>query len=77
MRLDMKTIRVLVVLLCLSNGWAVAQQWLAVGPEGGFTAAEVEAAKSRGWQTASLGPRVLRVETAAIAAAAILGERPA
>ncbi len=38
MRLDMKPIRVLVVLLCLfslSNGWAVAQQWLTVGPEGG------------------------------------------
>jgi 16S rRNA (uracil1498-N3)-methyltransferase len=46
---------------------------VAVGPEGGFTAAEVEAAKSRGWLAASLGPRVLRVETAAIAAATLLG----
>src|SRR5258708_5554546 len=35
MRLDIKVIRVLIVLMCLSNGWAVAQQWLAVGPEGG------------------------------------------
>ncbi|MFO0798752.1 MAG: RsmE family RNA methyltransferase [Gemmataceae bacterium] len=41
---------------------------IAVGPEGGFTDAEVEAAK--GWVRVGLGPRVLRVETAAVAAAA-------
>ena len=38
---------------------------VAVGPEGGFTSDEAAAA---GWQVASLGPRVLRVETAALAA---------
>jgi 16S rRNA (uracil1498-N3)-methyltransferase len=43
---------------------------LAIGPEGGFTDAEVEAATAAGWQTVSLGPRILRVETAAIAFAA-------
>ncbi|MBX9622334.1 MAG: 16S rRNA (uracil(1498)-N(3))-methyltransferase [Gemmataceae bacterium] len=42
----------------------------AVGPEGGFTDDEVTAAEAAGWRRASLGPRVLRVETAAIAAAA-------
>jgi 16S rRNA (uracil1498-N3)-methyltransferase len=45
---------------------------LAVGPEGGFTAAEVDAALRIGWQLVGLGPRVLRVETAAVAVAAIL-----
>ena len=44
---------------------------VAVGPEGGFTDDEVE---TLGWVRVSLGPRVLRVETAAIAAAAVLGE---
>jgi 16S rRNA (uracil1498-N3)-methyltransferase len=42
---------------------------VAVGPEGGFTDDEVEMARSAGWRVASLGPRVLRVETAAIAMA--------
>jgi 16S rRNA (uracil1498-N3)-methyltransferase len=46
---------------------------VAVGPEGGFTAAEVEAAAARGWRAVSVGPRVLRVETAAVAVAALLG----
>jgi 16S rRNA (uracil1498-N3)-methyltransferase len=42
----------------------------AVGPEGGFTEAEVRAAVAAGWRVASFGPRVLRVETAAVVAAA-------
>lgn len=46
---------------------------IAVGPEGGFTDAEIDAAVAAGWQLASLGPRVLRVETAAVAAATLLG----
>ena len=41
--------------------------WLLVGPEGGFTENETTQAKSEGWQTIDLGPRILRVETAAIA----------
>lgn len=45
---------------------------LAIGPEGGFTAAEVALAKAEGWQIASLGPRVLRVETSALVLAAAL-----
>ena len=43
---------------------------LAVGPEGGFTAEEIALARDRGWQTVDLGPRILRVETAAMALAA-------
>ena len=45
---------------------------LAVGPEGGFTAAEFERALAHGWQAVSLGPRVLRIETAAVALVAAL-----
>lgn len=44
---------------------------LIVGPEGGFTADEVEIARSRGAITSSLGSQILRVETAAVAAMAI------
>jgi 16S rRNA (uracil1498-N3)-methyltransferase len=42
----------------------------AVGPEGGFAPDEVAAAVEAGWRPLSLGPRVLRVETAAVVAAA-------
>lgn len=45
---------------------------LAIGPEGGWTPAEIAAFKDAGWQSASLGPRILRVETAAIAALSIV-----
>lgn len=49
---------------------------LLVGPEGDWAPAEVEAARSAGARPASLGPLVLRVETAcavAVWAAAVLG----
>jgi len=39
---------------------------LAVGPEGGFTPEEIELAAEAGWQLVDLGPRVLRIETAAL-----------
>jgi 16S rRNA (uracil1498-N3)-methyltransferase len=43
---------------------------VAVGPEGGFTEAEVQQAQAAGWQFVSLGPRTLRIETAALVLAA-------
>jgi 16S rRNA (uracil1498-N3)-methyltransferase len=43
-----------------------------VGPEGGFTAEEVQLARSYGVRTVTLGPRVLRAETAGIVAAAVV-----
>ncbi len=47
---------------------------LAIGPEGGFSAAEIERAVAQGWQRVDLGQRILRVETAALAlVAAVLG----
>jgi 16S rRNA (uracil1498-N3)-methyltransferase len=39
---------------------------LAVGPEGGFTQEEVVCAQGAGWSLVDLGPRTLRVETAAL-----------
>lgn len=41
----------------------------AVGPEGGFSAAEIEGAAAAGWRPTLLGARVLRTETAGLAAA--------
>ncbi len=46
--------------------------YLLIGPEGGFTKEEVQAAESKGLLVASLGTRILRTETAAIAAASIV-----
>ncbi len=40
---------------------------LAVGPEGGWTAAEIRAAQASGWRPASLPAGPLRTETAAVA----------
>ena len=45
---------------------------LLTGPEGGWTDAERQLAAAAGWQPVSLGPQVLRAETAAVAAIAVL-----
>jgi 16S rRNA (uracil1498-N3)-methyltransferase len=45
---------------------------LAIGPEGGFTDAEVADALAHGWQSVHLGQRILRIETAAAALAAVV-----
>ena len=50
---------------------------LAVGPEGGFTDEEAELARSTGWSLVSLGPSLLRVETAALVGAAMVTARAA
>ena len=44
----------------------------AVGPEGGFTPKEILVADRQGFERASLGPHILRIETAAVALAARL-----
>jgi 16S rRNA (uracil1498-N3)-methyltransferase len=51
---------------------AVLPTCIAVGPEGGFSDAEVAAATAAGWQSVDLGPRILRVETAAVALVAAI-----
>ena len=48
---------------------------LVVGPEGGFAPAEVATARARGFTSVTLGPRVLRAETAAIVATALAQQR--
>jgi 16S rRNA (uracil1498-N3)-methyltransferase len=45
---------------------------LAIGPEGGWTEDELQLFQTKGWLTASLGNTILRAETAAIAATAIV-----
>ncbi len=45
---------------------------LCTGPEGGFSQAEASAAAAQGFTTATLGMRILRAETAAIAAISIV-----
>jgi 16S rRNA (uracil1498-N3)-methyltransferase len=45
---------------------------VAIGPEGGWTSDEREQAVGLGWQSFSLGRSILRIETAALAAAARL-----
>ena len=68
-------------------GWRDAAPWpqgaaqlgaavtLLSGPEGGFTEAEEGLARGRGFQTVSLGTRVLRADTAPVAALAALALR--
>ena len=46
---------------------------VAIGPEGGFSDQEIAAATDAGFQRLRIGPTILRVETAAIASAAIFG----
>lgn len=48
---------------------------LLVGPEGGFAPEEVTAAQQFGFQGLTLGPRILRTETAALVALSILQHR--
>jgi 16S rRNA (uracil1498-N3)-methyltransferase len=50
---------------------------VVIGPEGGLTPAEVELGRAAGWQPVELGARTLRIETAALALAALLATPPA
>jgi 16S rRNA (uracil1498-N3)-methyltransferase len=63
--------------LAEANLRAPAGQWdnsmiVLIGPEGGLTPSEVERARKTGWISVSLGPRILRAETAGLAVIAIL-----
>jgi 16S rRNA (uracil1498-N3)-methyltransferase len=53
-------------------GEAASKAVLAIGPEGGWTGDELEAARRAGFREASLGELILRTETAVIAALASL-----
>lgn len=56
----------------LGASGTVSEIALLVGPEGGFEELEVEQAQIAGFQPVRLGPRVLRTETAGLAALAAL-----
>jgi 16S rRNA (uracil1498-N3)-methyltransferase len=46
--------------------------YAAIGPEGGWTPAELSSFAEAGWQSVSLGPNILRTETAAIAVGSLV-----
>lgn len=46
--------------------------FIVLGPEGGLTAEEIDQARKAGFQVVSLGPRILRAETATIAAGTLV-----
>ena len=50
----------------------IASVSVFIGPEGGFTEDELFAANQQGVQLVNLGPRILRSETAAVAALALV-----
>jgi 16S rRNA (uracil1498-N3)-methyltransferase len=57
--------------LSASPGSAIETVALAIGPEGGWTPEEMSLFTQHAWRPVTLGPRILRAETAAIAAIAI------
>lgn len=50
---------------------SASEALLAIGPEGGWTEDELDLFRREGWTSASLGPTILRAETAAIASIAV------
>jgi 16S rRNA (uracil1498-N3)-methyltransferase len=46
--------------------------WIVLGPEGGFTEGEIQAAAAAGFEPVSLGSRILRAETASLAACVLM-----
>jgi 16S rRNA (uracil1498-N3)-methyltransferase len=51
--------------------WYASELIAAIGPEGGWTDEELALANDAGWQRVGLGPRILRIETAAIVCASL------
>jgi 16S rRNA (uracil1498-N3)-methyltransferase len=59
--------------LCSAGDYARGSSMVvATGPEGGWTNEELQAFAQAGWKSASLGPTILRAETAAIAALSVI-----
>lgn len=49
--------------------------FILIGPEGGFELPEVAAAEAKGFSVVGMGPRILRAETAALTACALIQHR--
>ena len=54
------------------SGFKIGKIVIAIGPEGDFTAAEARSAGAAGFRAISLGPRVLKSDTAGLALLSIL-----
>ncbi|MBS1804321.1 MAG: 16S rRNA (uracil(1498)-N(3))-methyltransferase [Acidobacteria bacterium] len=67
------TLRVFLQEAIASAGAEMPELELAIGPEGGWAPEEAALFDANGWSAVSLGPRILRAETAAIAALAVVG----
>ena len=67
------TLRRFLEVAITASGAELPQFELAIGPEGGWALEEAALFDANGWKAVSLGPRILRAETAAIAALAVVG----
>ena len=67
------TLRAVLEEAIANAGAEIPELEIAVGPEGGWTPEEAEFFAAHGWRGVSMGPRILRAETAAIAALAVIG----
>ena len=56
----------------LGSGEKIDTVFALIGPEGGFTQKEIKKARNRGFVTVGLGPRILRAETATVAACVLI-----
>jgi len=66
------TLRSLIDEVAAAAGEEMPVLELAIGPEGGWAPDEEALFDANGWRAASLGPRILRAETAAISALAVV-----
>jgi 16S rRNA (uracil1498-N3)-methyltransferase len=55
-----------------ANAASVQSVMAIIGPEGGFTPDEIAAARAQGYTTVSLGPRILKADTATLAVSTLL-----
>lgn len=67
------TLRAIIEEVLETSGDEMPSLEIAIGPEGGWAPSEEALFDANGWKAASLGPRILRAETAAIAALAVVG----
>jgi 16S rRNA (uracil1498-N3)-methyltransferase len=61
--------------LGLDQGAPASEVWVVIGPEGGFSAEEASLLGTLGYAPVGLGENILRVDTAAVVAAALLLDR--